>query len=176
MYPTITLRCTAKLRKELGQQPVVQSESGWAADDPTMDEWHANLVRFGSQKCILITHSLTLYSVWLIGVRKARYARLGADFRQGLADQMRVDGLGDVNQLLPDPVRVVVAKSNRRGVLGSMVDLANLFQHDVELAGGLRKLDLETWSRRVNIVPMIGYLKGQSADTAMASALASVHG
>ena len=153
--------CTAKLLKELRISPV-----GSAPETvPKQNEWHANLLRFNRRKCVLFTHSQTLYSFLIIGVRRADFDNFADIFAANLAANLAAENIGHVGIERMTPAEVIVAKTNNRSVLGSMNDLA--YQAEAAFEG--RDIGSE-WevlelNRRLNQTPMgaIGYDQPVSA-------------
>ena len=76
------IRCTQKLLKELRikpQEPEVVSEVG---------SWHANLLRIERRKCVLFTHDMTLFSVFVAGLTRPDFEHIDGVFGQALFKTM----------------------------------------------------------------------------------------
>src|SRR6266852_3971883 len=67
----MVVRCTKKMLDLLGDRSLTLSELS-----PTDDDWYLNLVWIERQKCLLITHTGTLFSVFRAGVRAPDTLRL----------------------------------------------------------------------------------------------------
>jgi hypothetical protein len=65
----VVVRCTKKMLDLLGGRSLTLSGL-----PPTDDDWYLNLLRVDRQKCLLLTHTGTLFFVFRAGVR-------GADLR-----------------------------------------------------------------------------------------------
>jgi hypothetical protein len=122
------VRCTEKLLKELRIKPVEFETTGEAS---TRD-WHANLLVIDRRKCILVTHTLSLYSFFIFGVTRKDLDNFKAVFNEHLRIQLSSEGipksaLYDVDK--PD-VDLVITKTNSKSVLGSM----NEYSYRLEFA------------------------------------------
>jgi hypothetical protein len=71
----VVVRCTKKMLDLLGGRTVALSELS-----PTDDDWYLNLVWIERQKCLLLSHSGTPFSVFRAGVHVADLRPLGATF------------------------------------------------------------------------------------------------
>lgn len=60
----MVVRCTKKMLDLLDARSVMISEL-----PPTDDDWYLNLVWIERQKCLLLTHTGTLFSAFRAGVR-----------------------------------------------------------------------------------------------------------
>ena len=148
----LVLRCTRKLLRELGHQSGV-------VDDGPFGSWFANILRINRRKCLLFTHSETLLSVFVGGVRKPDINRLPLTLLENLQIVLDAEGLGDWTSkalMLPGS-QSVIASTNSRSVLGSMNDL--VFQAEVAVSHRYSLHDVVPISQRLNRVPMgaIGY-------------------
>jgi hypothetical protein len=68
----MVVRCTKKMLDLLGGRSITLSKL-----PPTEDDWYLNLLWIDRQKCILLTHAGTLFSVFRAGVRRADLRPLG---------------------------------------------------------------------------------------------------
>ena len=66
------LRCTGRVLALLGGHAVTLTEP-----PPSDDDWYLNLLWVDRQKCLLLTHAGTLFSVFVAGVRKADLRPIG---------------------------------------------------------------------------------------------------
>ena len=112
------VRCTGKLLKELRIKPVEFETLG----ESSVRDWHANLLTIERRKCILVTHTLSLYSFFIFGVTRKDLDNFKRIFNEHLRIQLASEGLSkselyDINE--PD-VDLVITKTNSKSVLGSM--------------------------------------------------------
>jgi hypothetical protein len=145
----LTLRCTAKLFKEMGLD---RSSVSDVNDRDALDSWFAHLLRFERRKCVLFTNAETLYSFFVPALRKPALVRLSETFIENLLPSLRAEGLEDtwLARFTSDPSSIVFARTNSKSVLGSMNDLAIHCEATIHHAGGLVALDLGELNRRLN--------------------------
>ena len=148
----VILRCTKKLLTAMGVQ-VAQP-----APIPGPEDWYANLLWFERRKCLLLTHSATLFTIFeptVTAVSLRATHQLVADL---IGRELRCEGLppdtfGDLDQ------DVLLAKTADRSVLGCMNDMAFMCEHAIAEAGGLAWTDLAKLNQllRRNISSARGY-------------------
>lgn len=133
----MVLRCTRRVLDLLGGRTLALSEPPAAEDD-----WYLNLLWLDRQKCLLLTHAGTLFSVFLAGVRKAELHPIGACVVKAVEAELRSEGLppDTFGQLNPDAVRL--AKTASRSTLGFMNEMAAHLHYEVADAGGLSHCDI----------------------------------
>lgn len=149
----LILRCTAKLRKEMGL-----NETGlYDGENPEspLDIWFANLLRISRRKCVLFTHAESLFSFLTFNASKARLKNLDSVFREGLNEAMNLEGFDPnvISQLMGDYEDARCARTDSRKVLGSMNDLASLYKYHIMNAGGAEYIDLPAMIIKLNRVP-----------------------
>lgn len=131
------LRCTKKLLVVLGAGRV--AEPGPA---PDAGDWYASLLWSDRRKCLLLTHSGTLFSVFEAGVRAADL-HATRQLVTGLVErELRREGLppatfGDLRSQ-----ELILARTADRSVLGCMNDMAFRCEMAISDAGGLAHTDL----------------------------------
>lgn len=146
---TLIIRCTQKLLKELSikpHEPAVVSEVG---------SWHANLLIIERRKCVLFTHDMSLFSVFVVGLMSDDFAHMDEIFGQALFRTLRLCEFGqsEIERMLDWSRHNVYAKSNNRSVLGSMKDLGFQIEHRIEADGGLGATDLDDLRIAINGIP-----------------------
>jgi hypothetical protein len=114
---------------------------------PADDDWYANLLWLDRQKCLLLTHAGTLFSVFRAGVRKADLRPIGAYVVKAVEAELRSESLprDTFAQLNPDTVRL--AKTASRSTLGFMNEMAVHLRYGVADAGGLSHCDISALNR-----------------------------
>jgi hypothetical protein len=130
------LRCTAKV---LALLRVSEPAIGQA----NQQDWYAHLVWVDRRKCLLVTHTGTLFSVFMPNVTAAGLRPIGPPVVSAIqaalrAEHLPEDTLGDL-----DPRQVVVAKTADRRILGTINDLAFTIEHVIAAAGGLARCDFD---------------------------------
>jgi hypothetical protein len=151
---SVILRCTKKLLAIIGPSLVVEP-----GPTPDAEDWYANLLWFDGRKCLLLTHSATLFSIFQADVRAADLRATGPLVSRLIGRELRSEGLpaGTFADLEPD--KVILAKTASRSVLGCMNDMALQCEHAINGSGGLSRTDLAAlnhWLRR-NINSARGY-------------------
>jgi hypothetical protein len=68
----VVVRCTKKMLDLLGGRKLTLREL-----PPSDDDWYLNLVWIERQKCLLLTHTGTLFTVFRVGVHVADLRSLG---------------------------------------------------------------------------------------------------
>lgn len=148
------LRCTLKLLKELKVSPskVTDAEGGLVS-------WHANLLRIDRRKCVLFTNDLTLYSVFVPGLRKPQFQGIVDVFGQAVFRSLRLAEftqaeIETVLDAIQGEAELQVTKTNNRSVLGSMNDLALQLEWQISSSGGLERCAIDNINERLNRIPM----------------------
>jgi hypothetical protein len=133
----VVVRCTKKMLDLLGSRSVTLSELPAADDD-----WYLNLVRIEQQKCLLLTHTGTLFSVLRVGVRVADLRPLGDYLVGAIQTELRAESLSadTFSGLESDSVRL--AKTASRSTLGFMTEMAFELGWIITDNGGLRRSDV----------------------------------
>ncbi len=134
----MVVRCTKRLLDLLGSRAVMLTELS-----PAEDDWYANLLWIDRQKCLLLTHAGTLFSLFRAGVRSADLRPIGTYLVKAIETELRSENLppDTFSQLDPDGVRL--AKTASRSTLGFMNEMAIELRYHVADAGGLRRCDID---------------------------------
>jgi hypothetical protein len=162
----VILRCTARLLAVIGAAPVTKP-----APVPDAEDWYANLLWHDRRKCLLLTHSSTLFSVFEADVR-------AVDLRDTSHFVMRLIGGELASEGLPPDLftglneQVILAKTADRSVLGCMNDMSQLCGHAIAASGGLARTNLSALNRslRRNINSARGYQRPIDMASARTSA------
>jgi hypothetical protein len=135
------------------------SPVGDPAPAPDPEDWYANLLWFDRRKCLLLTHSATLFTIFeadvtapsLRATRQLVTSLIGRELRR---EDLPAATFGDLEQQ-----EVLLAKTADRSVLGCMNDMAFLCQKAITRSGGLGCTDLAglNHSLRRNINSARGY-------------------
>ena len=105
----MVVRCTKKMLDLLGGRTITLSEL-----PPTDDDWYLNLVWIERQKCLLLTHAGTLFSVFRAGVRVADLRPLGDYLVDAIEAELRAERLV-LLCLAPTGVELVERRDQRLG-------------------------------------------------------------
>ena len=114
---------------------------------PDPEDWYANLLWFDRRKCLLLTHSATLFTIFepdvtASGLRATRQLVTGLISRELCREDLPTATFGDL-----DKEAVLLAKTADRSVLGCMNDMAFRCEHVIAEAGGLARTDLAELNR-----------------------------
>jgi hypothetical protein len=145
----VIIRCTQKLIKELRIKPQEPEAIG------KVGSWHANLLRFDRRKCVLFTHDMTLFSVFVAGLKRDDFDHIDQVFGQALFKTMMLFDFeqASIERMLDWSRHNTFAKTNSRSVLGSMNDMAFHIEYHIHDDGGLAHADLADLHRRINRIP-----------------------
>ncbi len=133
----MVVRCTKKMLDLLGGRKLTLSEL-----PPSDGDWYLNLVWIERQKCLLLTHTGTLFTVFRVGVHVADLRPLGDYLVDAIEAELRAEGLpaDTFSELDRDDVRL--AKTANRSTLGFMTEMAFELGWIITDKGGLRRADI----------------------------------
>ena len=108
---------------------------------PSDDDWYLNLLWIQGRKCLLLTHSATLFSVFRAGIRVADLRPLGNYVVEAIENELRAERLpaDAFAQLSSADVRI--AKTASRRTLGYMREMAFELEWGIASDGGLDRVD-----------------------------------
>ncbi len=133
----MVVRCTKKMLDLLGGRSVTLSELS-----PTDDDWYLNLVWIERQKCLLLTHAGTLFSVFRAGVRVADLGPLGDYLVDAIEAELHAEALPTHTFSELEPDNVQLAKTASRSTLGFMTEMAFELEWIITDKGGLLRSDI----------------------------------
>ncbi len=133
----MVVRCTKKMLDLLGGRTITLSEL-----PPTDDDWYLNLAWIEGQKCLLLTHAGTLFSVFRKGIHVADLRPLGDYLADAIEAELRAEGLpaDTFSQLERHDLRL--AKTASRSTLGFMTEMAFELGWIITDKGGLPRSDI----------------------------------
>lgn len=140
----VVLRCTAKALNLLGVRP-----KDLATAEHRDEDWYANLLWLERQKCMLIAHAGTLFSVFAPRVHKADLTPIGASVVALIHNELRAEILPLDRIGVLDPGSVELAKTASRTVLAYMNEMARFCEYAVAESGGLARSDVQTLNREL---------------------------
>ena len=132
----MVVRSTKKMLDLLGRD-VTLSEPA-----PSDDDWYLNLLWIERRKCVLLTHSGTLFSVFRAGIRVADLRPLGNYVVQAIETELRAERLLEDTFSQLDPINVRIAKTASRSTLGYMKEMAFELEWSIASDGGLDRIDI----------------------------------
>jgi hypothetical protein len=109
---------------------------------PTDDDWYLNLVWIERQKCLLLTHAGTLFSVFRKGVHVADFRPLGSYLVEAIDAELRAEGLPPDTFSHLEPANLRIAKTASRSTLGFMTEMAFELGWIIHDKDGLRRSDI----------------------------------
>jgi hypothetical protein len=136
-------------------------------------EWYGNLLVLHRRKCLLFTHSVSLFSFLVAGVQQADTWDFGNLFRLHATAALTAEGM-TTNQIAyligvgPDQI----GKTENRSVLGSMNDFAHMCRFYESQVSKLEQLNLNEINQAMNTAPM-SYLAMESPTRALRNLLKS---
>jgi hypothetical protein len=83
----VVVRCTKKMLDLLGVRSTTLHEL-----PPSDDDRYLNLVWLERQKCLLLTHAGTLFSIFRTGVHVAELRQLGTYLVEAIQTELRAEG------------------------------------------------------------------------------------
>ena len=138
----MVVRCTKKMLDLLGGRSLTLVDL--AATD---DDWYLNLLWIERRKCLLLTHSGTLFSVFRADIRSADLRPLGESLVDAIEGELRAEQLPLETFSALAPHSVLVAKTASRRTLGFMTEMAA--EIGDAAAGGLPACDIGALNRRL---------------------------
>jgi hypothetical protein len=146
------IRCTGKLLKELDSPPTDIVEM---YNQGPLGSWHANIFRIERRKAILFTNDKTLYSLLVVGVKKANLRHFDELFRDALFKNIKcIDILPEhASQIMDETLQFILGKSNNRSVLGTMNDHISRALFITAREGGYQHIDVGDLTHRINETP-----------------------
>jgi hypothetical protein len=138
----VILRCTNKLLAVIG--PALAAKP---APAPDAEDWYANLLWFDRRKCLLLTHSATLFSIFEANVSALALRAAGPLVTRLIERELASEGFPSAVFAGLEPQDLILAKTADRSVLGCMNDMAFRCQNAIAGSGGLMRTDLVALNR-----------------------------
>ncbi|MFP4379160.1 MAG: DUF6933 domain-containing protein [Candidatus Sumerlaeia bacterium] len=131
------IRCTAKLRKEMGLKP--KDLTSEVPEESRLGQWHANLIYIDRRKTLLFVNDRTLFNFIAPAVSRAQISELDKIFRLMLSCTLADEKVPDSTRelILEEYTEIAYAKSSSRIVLGAANDLAYHYETQILHAGGV---------------------------------------
>jgi hypothetical protein len=150
----VILRCTKKLLAIIKPPPGADPALG-----PSPQDWYANLLWLDRPKCLLLTHSATLFSVFEADVHAADLRATHSLLTRLIGRELHRENLPTTTFPTGRPDELTIATTADRSVLGCMNDMAFLCQTSICDSGGLTRTDLAALNQalRRNINSARGY-------------------
>lgn len=152
------IRCTTKLRKEMGLKPADLVETAEASG--LLGDWYAHLFFYARQKCVLFAAEKTLCCFLAPALTRGRIRKLDEVFRDGLFRLLLDEGFqaGEAQRLFDQCLTVRYGAGADRTMTGSVTELVKMAEAWLD-ARQSAALDLPKLNHDLNRIPMkrIGY-------------------
>lgn len=115
-----------------------------------IDNYHSNLLKFGRDKCVLITNDKTLFSFFLYGLKSEDFKH----FEEVISESMFkiLFDLGfpqqQIEKVLDSLQTIHISKTNDRSVVSSMNDMSKHIEGFLERGDTLSNIN-----RKINQIP-----------------------
>ena len=139
--------CTKKLLSELKKNPGKKDaiiDSFW--------NWHANTFDIERRKCVLVTNDITLFTIFIPGLKKPDFQAFHFIFGQQLFKNLIYEKIPQkqIETILSECEDIQYKRTNNRSVLGSMNELKFQLEYHIEAQGGLAKTDIFELNHQLN--------------------------
>jgi hypothetical protein len=147
------IRCTAKLRKEMGLKP--KDLETRETDDVRLGQWHANLIYIDRRKTLLFVNDRTLFNFIIPDVVRAQIRELDKMFRLmlscTLADEQVPEKIRE--GILEEYEEIAYAKSSNRSVISTGNEIAHHYEYHIFREGSIHTPLIPQIIRKQNRVP-----------------------
>jgi hypothetical protein len=135
-FPGVVVRCTKKMLNLLGSRSIALGEF-----PPQDDDWYLDMLWIDRRKCLLLTHTGTLFSVFRAGIRSTDLRPPGPYLVGAIQTDLRTERLppDTFGRLHPDNVRF--ARTASRSMLGYMNQMTFEIRYQVARHADLRNCD-----------------------------------
>ncbi|MGO9378030.1 MAG: DUF6933 domain-containing protein [Dissulfurispiraceae bacterium] len=142
------IRCTQKLLKEIGNPPLVDTQS----DTEGLGNWYSNIIRIDRKKCLLLTNEKTLYSFLIANVKKSNLKNIMGEFLINLSFYLQAEGFGldIINKIMQEYQEIGFAKTASKKILGSMNQIAFEYEIRVQMKEGLEHVRVLEMNKEMN--------------------------
>ncbi len=148
----MTFRCTSKARKKLR---LAVADLADAPSSTAATEWHCNVVTLGRRPFFLFAHSLSLFGFLVPAAGNSAFESFGDMFRGHANEVLQIEGMhGDTAGKILDDGPDRFCRAADRGVLGSMVDFANMCRFLIDDEGHVDPIVLHRAHELINESPM----------------------
>ena len=114
--------------------------------------WHGNLLTINRRKALLLTHTESLYSIFIYGVTKKEMPELPGRIRERLKRQLMRDdfNIAEIEEILNYSDHFSFFKSYNKSVIGVMNNMALMINNKIMQTG---KVDEYAISNMLNNTP-----------------------
>lgn len=156
----VTKIYTSRKLQSFVPEALIQNES--PAKINPLGKWNATVFFVSRKKCLLITNSITRYSVFIPGIRKSDFKNISEIFSKALIEQLERDNM-PIREL---NMRELIGETslhktdNHRAIIGTqkyILENVDIWKNEF---GSFENWDFKDITRRVNGIPykQIGWL------------------
>jgi hypothetical protein len=120
-----------------------------------LDDWFVDTATFDHRRCFLFTNRVSLYSLWIQGIRRSDRSRLWDIFTKHLVATMERDGFDESESRMLCRAGFRFAKTNDRSTTSSMNDHIRCSRWYFDPDSGPKE-DIGTINSRLNHTPIGG--------------------
>lgn len=112
------IQVTRKLQNELGIKEFKQIE----IDREPLFCWHANIIKFGRKKAVVLTNDACRYAVVLYGLKKKDFKNIGELIKTGIRQTFVADGVSDdiIERYLSEYDEINYSNTKNRSLVARM--------------------------------------------------------
>ena len=150
-----TLYCTQKLIKHIGFSPEQLTKTP-SPPTSTFGNWYGNLIQVCKRKVIIFTNEKTLFTVFASGVTKSSHLRVKSALQSHFWHALLSEGIDQslADRLSSEYNEMEFSTTKNRRILGSMIELAKMYDVHVRYEGGWKHCDDVEITRKINQTPM----------------------
>lgn len=150
----ITLRCTQKLRKEMGLSPKDLQDA--PAGDSLLGDWYAHLFYEDRKKCVCFVAQKTLLCFVATALSRQQIKKLDEVFRDGLFRLLLDEGFQaeHATPVFDQCRQVQYAATTDRSMTGTVNELIKDIQFWLPRHGGVTSPDLAALHHKLNRNPL----------------------
>lgn len=150
----LLLRCTARLRKEMGLRP---SDLSTESPNSLLGDWYAHLFFEERKKCVLFVNEKSLLCFLAVGLKRDRIRQLDDVFRDGFFRLLLDEGFQPehATPAFNDCREVGYAATSDRSMVGTVNELVKETQFLLPRHGGVTSPDhLPALQHKLNRTPL----------------------
>ena len=145
----MNIQCTKNLLDKLKIKPNDLKKTNLILN-PFLNNWHCNLMKFGTTNTILLTNDKTLYSFFITGYKADDFK----DFKVAISEDVftilrHLDFTQkQIEVILNSLQNITISKSSNKGVLASMTQIKRFVEYEVFKDD----YDLAVANKRINTI------------------------
>jgi hypothetical protein len=138
----VILRCTKKLLVIIGPSSLADPPP-----EPDPEDWYGNLLWSERRKCLLLTHSATLFTIFEPDVAASDLRATAGTVFGLIQRELRGEDLPPHTFGDHTGEQVLLARTADRSVLGCMNDMAFICEDTIRRSGGLSRTNISRLNR-----------------------------